>query len=205
MQTKPDLRPVYVLAVLVCLPEFILIGADWGLWGGLRWRSITYSYGAFWKGLLGDWQSNFAAQPATMFLSYSFLHRDFWHLLGNLLAGLWLGRILLVRLGGKDLATLWALAVLGGALTFALLSTSPRPMVGASGGIFGLVTVWVWLRWQDRPSYTGVNDLLEPALLVGFQVVSIVVWPTSIAWETHLGGSLLGLLFILTRSDCKNT
>ena len=86
-------RPMLVLWALIMacvLPEAVLTMADWGLMGSLRWRTVAYQNGAFWAGLLRDWQPNFAAQPVTMFATHAFLHAGPTHLIGNIraLAGL---------------------------------------------------------------------------------------------------------------------
>ena len=82
---------VLTLVILMCLIEAVLQLADHGLVGSARWRQLAYQYGAFWAGLLHDWQPNFRLQPASMFLTYSMLHGGLGHLLGNLAALLALG------------------------------------------------------------------------------------------------------------------
>ncbi|NJS37722.1 MAG: rhomboid family intramembrane serine protease, partial [Rhodobacteraceae bacterium] len=122
---------VWMLAFFCLLPELVLLGADWGVWGTARWRPLTYTQGAFWAGLLYGWTPNFALQPVTMFVSYAWLHAGALHLAGNLLALLWLGPQVVARRGNAGLIGLWLLAMLGGGAAFGLLTTSAAPMVGA--------------------------------------------------------------------------
>ncbi len=84
-------------------------------------------------GLLYGWRPNYAGQPVTMFASYGWLHAGPGHLLGNLGALVWLGPEIQMRFGTRGFMALWAVCLLGGAVGFALLTSSPAPMVGASG------------------------------------------------------------------------
>ena len=176
--------------------ETVLTLADHGLLGSPRWRPWALQNGAFWAGLLHGWQPNFAAQPATMFASYAFLHAGWEHLLGNMTALVWLGRMLGGRIGAGRFALIYALSILGGGLGFGLLSTSPSPMVGASGAIMGLVGVWiVW----DRRDMAALGDpratpvaLGRTAAVAALNLVMFLLADGLLAWETHLGGFLAG-------------
>ena len=64
---------VLIAIVLVCVViEMMLQGADFGLLGSPRWRGLVYQNGGFWRGLLDNWQPNYAAQPAVMFAATVF-------------------------------------------------------------------------------------------------------------------------------------
>lgn len=200
-----DTTPRYVtgLAVAVALPELVVLGADLGLWGTVLWRPLSYQYGAFWAGLLHGWTPNYAVQPVTMFLTHAVLHSGPGHLIGNLLGILPLGRLAAERLGRAGFLLACLLIVLGGGLAFGLLSRSPQPMVGASGLVFGLAGIWAWGLVQDRRSEgRGVWGALWPfaAITLGlalFNLVSFVLLRGLLAWETHLGGYLAGVLCAL--------
>lgn len=202
---KAPLRRVPATALLhgiigLCVViEAILLGADWGLWGSPHWRSLFYGYGAFWAGLLHGWRPNYALQPVTMFLSYAFLHGGSGHLIGNMLVLAPLGRMATERLGPRGFGGLYLGAMLGGGVGFGLLATSPAPMVGASGAIFGLAGAWVVWGWQDRRR-AGLRgwQAFAPALwatlgLVAINLVTLVLLSGNLAWETHLGGTLAGM------------
>lgn len=183
---------------LCILIEAILLGADWGLWGSPHWRSLFYGYGAFWAGLLHGWRPNYALQPVAMFFTYAFLHGGPGHLIGNMLVLAPLGRMATERLGTRGFGGLYLAAMLGGGAGFGLLATSPAPMVGASGAIFGLAGAWVVWGWQDRRG-AGLRGWVAfaPALwaalgLVAMNVVMWVLLSGQLAWETHLGGGLAG-------------
>ena len=177
--------------VLGCVgAEAILLGADWQLWGSPRWRALAVQYGGFWAGLLRDWQPNYAAQPVTMFASYSMLHAGPGHLVGNMVVLAGLGDLAAVRLGARGLALLYGLSAIGGALAFAVLAPGPAPMVGASGAIFGLVGAWTVWDWQERR--LGVVSL---GILLGLVMLNTVMWwlqDGQLAWQAHLGGFVTG-------------
>lgn len=193
---------VWVLVILCSLPEVVLLGADWGLWGSSRWRPLAYTDGAFWAGLLYGWTPNFLLQPFTMFLTYAWLHTGFAHLAGNLAALLWLGPQVVERRGILGLILFWFAAVLGGAVAFGLLSSSPAPMVGASGALFGLGAEWVVAEVRQARRYLtrALRGLGLFTLLIAMNAGAWGLQGSHLAWETHLGGFIAGLaLAILWR------
>ena len=197
---RPRPRHGVLIALILAsvLPEVILLAADFGLIGSQRWRPLAYQYGAFWAGLLHGWQPNFAAQPVTMFLTHMFLHTGPLHLIGNMLALMVLGQTSLERHGPRQFALVYLAAGLGGGAAFGLLSQSAAPMVGASGAIFGLAGAQLIWRWQDQRSaeLSRIRSLAELCGgMLGLVVINILMWWTQggqLAWQTHLGGTLVG-------------
>jgi membrane associated rhomboid family serine protease len=197
-------RPVAWLAVLITLPELVLFAADHSWLGTPRWRPLSYGYGAFWAGLLYDWTANFAGQKVAMFFSYSFLHVGVEHLLGNLAGLLWLGHIAVLRVGALQFFVLYTTAALGGAAVFGLLSQSFAPMVGASGALFGLAGAWLVWTWQDdsRPVAQGGlgphaafwHSFKVLAVLLALNIGQLVMTKGALAWQTHLGGFICGVV-----------
>ena len=192
---------VLIALILACvLPEIILLAADFGLIGSPRWRPLAYQYGAFWAGLLHGWQPNFTAQPVTMFLTHAFLHTGPVHLIGNMLALAVLGQTILERHGPRQFFLVYITAALSGGAAFGLLSQSAVPMVGASGAIFGLAGAQLVWRWQDQPK-GGLCHLRRLAELcggmLGLVVINLLMWwlqDGQLAWQTHLGGTLMGVV-----------
>jgi membrane associated rhomboid family serine protease len=188
--------PFVVAAVLIIIIgiEAILQAADHGWLGSSRWRTLAYQFGAFWPGLLDTWKPNFIGQPSAMFVTYAFVHSGFGHLLGNAICIWSIGRIICFRAGQRDFTAVFLLATLGGALCFAALSPGNAPMVGASGALFGLVGTWVGWQWRDRSH--GMQEILRVLVIACFIVtlnVALYVWYRGgLAWETHLGGFLVG-------------
>ena len=184
-----------VIALVTALPELVLWLADLGVLGSARWRPLSWQYGAFWTGLLRDWQPNYPAQPVTMFLSYAVLHVGPGHLAGNLAGLLWLGREVGARRGGPGLLAIWVGSALGGAVVFGLMAPGTAPMVGASGAVFGLGGAWVVQNWQEdrRTGEDALGALLwASGLFVALNLVSWLWEDGALAWQTHLGGALAG-------------
>src|SRR6056297_644628 len=186
---------VLIAILVICVAiEALLQGADFGLWGSPRWRGLVYQNGGFWRGLLDNWQPNYAAQPAVMFASYGFLHGGFVHLLVNMITLASLGRLVIERVGQARFAVIYALSLLGGAAGFAVLSSAVQPMVGASGALFGLAGVLTgWDYTARRLAREGIGPVLRVVgLLILLNLVMYWAMDGHLAWETHLGGFLAG-------------
>lgn len=198
-------RLVLITIILLCCAiEFTLMAADYGVIPIRHLRGVAYQNGGFWTGLLHDWQPNFTAQPATMFITYGFLHAGFWHLTMNMVT-LWsFGLAIIDRVGQIRFSILYLVSMLGGAVAFGTLSSAVAPMVGASGALFGLVGAW--LIWEARACRAeGLSPVPVLWSVLWLVLLNIVLWwATSgrLAWETHLGGALFGAvagLFITER------
>lgn len=192
--------PAIVAIFVACLvPELVLSGADFGLWGTSNWRLNAFAWGGFWNGLLGNWRPNFALQPWVMFLTYGFLHSGIVHFGVNMLTLFSLAPPLSERMGQKRFLLLYMAALMGGALGFALLSSATQPMVGASGALFGLAGAHVSLSYRllraRQESIAPVGKAL--AWLAGLNLVLWWAMDGHLAWETHLGGFVAGWVLIL--------
>lgn len=190
-----------VIVVLCTAVEMLLSAADLGLIGARAWRSQAYENGAFWVGLLRDWQPNYAAQPAIMFVSYAFLHAGIIHLLVNMFTLISLGAVVLNKIGQRAFVFLYAVSAIGGGAGFAALSQEIQPMVGASGALFGMAGALVAWEYSDRKL---THQTLRPvAQFVMFLVAYnfVIFWATGgqLAWQAHLGGFISGLFFALLK------
>ncbi|MEM0947037.1 MAG: rhomboid family intramembrane serine protease [Pseudomonadota bacterium] len=201
-----SLDPVTACILIACLAvEAMLQLSDLDIIDAPRLRQTVYEYAGFWPGLLRDWRPNYAAQPALMFFTYGFLHGGVFHFVVNMLTLLSLGRATWDRVGTARYAAIYGISILGGAVGYAVLSTVPIPMVGASGALFGLAGAIVAWEARDR---LALGEPLGPVVrLVGFLVVlNLVLWwamDGHLAWQTHLGGFVAGALAAIPfdRSD----
>lgn len=193
-----NITPVLlVLAAISIAVEVALQGADWSFWGTPQWRSLAYQNGGFWIGLLHNWRPNYYYQPYLMFSTYGFLHGGLAHLSVNMMTLVALGVPIVARIGPARFLLLYGLAAVGGAMGFALLSTSVQPMVGASGALFGLAGAIAAWEYVDR--FTA-EMRLWPVLrtivwLIGLNLVLWWAMDGRLAWETHLGGFISGWIF----------
>ena len=190
---------ILVLAAVLVIVEFNLMAADFGWAWSKSTRNLAYQYAGFWPGLLTDWQPNYAYQPQVMFATYAFLHGGMLHLIVNLIT-LWsLGHAAIDRIGRTGFALLYFLSILGGALGYAALWTTPQPMVGASGALFGLAGAWLAWEYVDRFS---ARIALWPVarvilMLIALNVVLYFSMNGQLAWQTHLGGFVVGWIAAL--------
>jgi len=146
----------------------------------------------------------------TIFL-HMFTHGGVWHLVMNLSVLAAIGGVLTARLGPPPLGWLRFLllfvfsALAGAALFLALHPMGTVPMVGASGGIYGLVALLLRTRPDGGPLLairsrtirrSGWALVKENAFL--FLLLALMSWvgdaAIGLAWEAHLGGFLFGLL-----------
>lgn len=181
--------------ITICvLAEGALQLADQGVLGLPRLRSTAYEYFGFWPQLLRGWQPNYAAQPFVMFLSYAVFHGGLMHLAFNMFA-LWsLGRVVAQDTGASGLITIYTAGVVGGAVLHGLMASGLQPMVGASGGLFGLAGALVGWAYANRHDLHGGVWLTIRAigLLVAINVVMWWALDGQLAWQAHLGGFVAG-------------
>ena len=133
-----------------------------------------------------------ALQPATVFaqpwtlLTSGFAHStaDYFHIILNMYS-LWVfGEAIESYLGGKRFVVLYLLSILGGSLATVFLGDGSS-VVGASGGIFGLMGAYfviiklLGLRTSQILVLIGIN------VFFSFTNPSIALW-------AHLGGLVTG-------------
>ena len=155
---------------------------------------------------------------ATQYVTHMFMHGDFTHLAINSAWFLAFGTAVARRVGAARFLAFFLVCGIGGALLF--LPFNAAPMVGASGGIAGLMGavlrfLFVPLGDNDTEALAGRGDQpplmgLGAALTDRRILIAIAAWtalnvllalaaPTvfggrNVAWEAHLGGFFTGLL-----------
>lgn len=130
------------------------------------------------------------ARPWTL-VSYMFLHGSMGHLFFNMIGLFFFGPRLESRLGGRDFLLLYFLSGLGGAV-FSVLFASAYPVVGASGGVYGVLLGFA-LFWPREKIYIWAILPVEAWLLATLLVLGSL-WAgmsgaqSSTAHFAHLGG-----------------
>jgi len=163
-------------------------------------------------------------QPVT----YMFLHGGLLHVLFNMLA-LWMFGVELERLWGtRFFTTYYFVAGVGAALTTILCSllwyfaatqdswlfrfAEPLytiPTIGASGAIYGLLLAY-GLTWPNRPIYVwGVFPIPAKVFVLIFGAISFLSSvsgsDSGVAHATHLGGILVGYIYLAGRRGGLST
>jgi membrane associated rhomboid family serine protease len=144
-------------------------------------------------------------------LTYQFMHADFWHLLFNMIFGLWMFGMEVEQTWGSKKFLYFYLGC-GVAAAIAQLIVAPIiepsslvnpfgggiPTVGASGAVYGVLIAFGTL-FPNR--YIFIYFLLPikakyfVIILIGFGVLS-VGGPGNVANLAHLGGALAGFLYL---------
>jgi hypothetical protein len=141
-----------------------------------------------------------------------FLHGDFMHLFFNMFA-LWMFGIELEHLWGTKKFLIYYFACGLGAgianLFLAPLFSPPAPTVGASGAIYGILVAFGYL-FPDRYIYIYFMIPVKAKFLVIFymalEVYSVASQSnTGIAHIAHLGGAVVGFVYLLITQSKKGT
>ena len=177
----------FELVSLVCL----LLGL------GDSMRNFLIATGGFWPDLLKGASPIYPGQPILMFATSAILHGGPLHFFMNMLALIWLGPIIVNRLGSHAFWLIAGLSTLGaGGLYTALSGPAGIPAVGASGVLFGFLgTVAIWQMLDQRTRGENLMPLLQHGIaLLSINVALTLSNLSAIAWEAHLGGFLAGVL-----------
>jgi membrane associated rhomboid family serine protease len=139
-------------------------------------------------------------------LTYAFVHENFFHILFNMLNLYWFGQIIREYLGDRRLISLYVLGALAGGVFFLLAYNflpvfQPRigqPVIGASASVTAIIVAAATLL----PDYTFMLILLGPVKIKWIATVVVIISLAGINGGnpggeiTHLGGALLGFLFV---------
>jgi len=136
---------------------------------------------------------------------YGFSHATWWHLALNMVGLLTLGLALERRKGGPWLAAFWFACLVGaGALQLAL--GDGRPVVGASGAVFGLLVAYA-IHWPEKRVLLLVLPMTARALVYTYLTFEIIFAVTgyepAVAHWCHIGGALTGAVIMFISRNRK--
>jgi len=137
-------------------------------------------------------------------LTYGFLHSGFMHLFFNMLAVFMFGAPLEQTWGEKRFLTFYLVCVAGAGvcqLVVAHLLGNSAPVLGASGGVFGLLLAYGMLFPNQRVMLLFPPiELKARTFVMVFGAMELVMgltgWQPGVAHFAHLGGMLFGWLLI---------
>lgn len=124
------------------------------------------------------------------FLTPVFLHTDFSHLLSNCLSLSLLGAYLEPRLGKLQFCSLFLFTGICGNIATYFLMPPSFIHVGASGAIFGLLGIHLYLFYLQKHRYEKQH--LTIFILLLLFLVSMTFLESSVNIAAHLGGLLSG-------------
>jgi membrane associated rhomboid family serine protease len=151
--------------------------------------------------------SEFITRPWTL-LTYGFAHSvtDIFHILFNMLALYWFGRLFIEYLGSDKLVAVYVLGALAGGVVYLLMfNTIPffiersnfAGMVGASAAVYAVMVATATLL----PDYTFHLIFFGPVRIKYIVAIYIVisflgsVGPNAGGNLAHLGGALMGFVY----------
>lgn len=168
-------------------------------------RSLQLEHPSFTFGLNGEDTS------LKKWVSYIFVHSGSVHFLGNMIFLMIFGAALELQIGGLGLLVTFLLSGVFAAGTFALVTgVTSSPLVGASGAVSGIMTLFAVMNWT-RPARYFYWFFLPARGLMGFIYlptwVALVMWAINdlagyfgtlaelggVAYTAHLGGEFAGL------------
>jgi membrane associated rhomboid family serine protease len=146
-------------------------------------------------------------KPWTL-ITYMFTHKDFWHILFNMLWLYWFGRIFLEYLDQRKLVAVYLLGGLSGALVY-VLSFNVFPAfagvlnesvaIGASASVMAVVIAIA----AYVPNYT-IQLLLLGKIKIKYMALAIFVLTSFMDFSVnsggklaHIGGALFGYLYTI--------
>lgn len=168
---KNDARPLLTISIIV-LNVFLYLGQLSS--GGTLTNTLLY------VPLLTE------SQPWRM-LTAGFVHSEstFMHIALNMYSLYVLGSVLEPMLGRLRFFTLYMLSIFGGSIAVLLLDSPISSVVGASGGVFGLMGAYFIILKSLGQSGGQITAII--ALNLVFSFIG-----SNISWQAHIGGLVVG-------------
>jgi len=158
-------------------------------------------------GLFALWPLNSGLFRIWQLITYGFLHdpRNVAHIFLNMFALFMFGRGLEMYWGGRRFLIYYLICVLSAAVTQLLVegaSGGTEPVLGASGGVFGVLLAFAWYFPRQRlivlPIPIPVPAWLFVTIYAAIELFSgLTRTQQSVAHFAHLGGMLGGALCLL--------
>jgi membrane associated rhomboid family serine protease len=136
-------------------------------------------------------------QKVWTLLTAVFVHADFWHLLFNMFALFFFGRVLKQIVGqNRFLFVFFVGGIVGNTLFLVLNLQSVIPLVGASGAIYAIAGALVLMVPRMRVLFWGIIPMPLWVFVVVFLVILSLpsIAASNVAWQAHFGGLAVGLI-----------
>ena len=140
-------------------------------------------------------------------LTYFFFHQEVFHILFNMLALYWFGQLIQEFIGSKRLIALYLLGGLAGGLFYIAIcnlfpyyaaSLPALELLGASGAVYAVMTAAATLLPDHAFNLLLIGRVRIVYIALFYIVLSFIdiTGPNSGGKLAHLGGALLGYLYI---------
>ncbi|MXU64480.1 rhomboid family intramembrane serine protease [Oceanomicrobium pacificus] len=200
--------PVWLLVGLILVPEIILSGAGFGLWGGaegIGWRSEALVRFAFFDAHFEHVRQTGRdmAGLVTRTLSYSFVHFAPLHAGLAAAIALALGTAVARRFAPLPFLMLLILSAAAGAMAFGLATQARVPLAGAYPMIYGLIGAYSWTLFlaagTDRRKQVAAFRLI--GVLVVLQFIYRAILGGGPDWVADLAAFGAGFLLSFGLAD----
>jgi membrane associated rhomboid family serine protease len=166
---------------------------------------LQYLVGPLMLGLFALWPLASGQFHIWQLVTYAFLHGSLAHIFLNMFALFMFGRGLELYWGSRRFVGYYFVCVIAAALTQLAVEASSggtEPVLGASGGVFGILLAFAWYFPQQRLILLPIPIPIPAWLFVtGYALIELFSGLTrtqqSVAHFAHLGGMLGGALCIL--------
>lgn len=151
---------------------------------------------------LGDVFIPLDASSGWTIFAYFLSHGSWWHLTFNLIAVLTFGIAIERRLGAWPMLLIFTAGAWAGGVIHA--SQSAAPVIGASAGAYALITVFCLLVPQQRVWLLFIPMRALTMLIVAIAATLLSLqfgWAANIAHWAHLGGMIVGAIWVTCLSN----
>ena len=199
---KPSLTHFIIVVCILVFVFEIIYGLQHGSFGDENFKNsladLFNNYGFSFQNLID--------KKIWVFITSIFLHADPEHLMLNILALFFFGRVVELELGRKKFMLIFFASAIAGNIAFLIPSflgiSSSGPVIGASAAIFGLMGTAMLVKPLELVLYPYLIPI--PLILVAvlytlyniasFLLVSVNLEESNIAYISHIAGLATGML-----------
>jgi len=176
--------------------------------------SMNYPEPSFFNLAFYSYYGHEYSREAYRWYTYSLLHLNVVHIASNMYNLIIFGTLVEINALAPGAAAINMISILGGAFTtaaYSQITNRPVILVGASGGIFGLLSAqignivinWNQMDLVQRIIYTSVIS----CAVISEIVVDIVLYNPLISYADHVGGFIFGIFagFCFMKNSAKHT
>jgi membrane associated rhomboid family serine protease len=184
-----SLNPVLVLIVINFVFYIATVVTTKGTYPFGDYHYITTDKFTYYMGLIPYY---FTSRPWTL-ITAMFIHEGFWHLFGNMVTLFFFGTFLFRLVGNNWFLLLYLIGGIVGNALYVGIGQSLSLVVGASGAVYAVAGALVVMM----PKLPVRLYFIVPMPLWVVVLVFFVIWSfiPGIAWQAHLGGLVVGLIF----------
>ena len=180
--TRPALFKPWATYTLIGL-NVLVYALQWMIPSFFQNFALNWAYVDYYEGVNGYYRA----------LTSGFMHSqyDYTHILFNMFSLYIFGNALERMLGRWRFVTIYIASILGGSAMVYLLAYTDT-VVGASGGIFGLIGSYLVLLvlMKQREQIRSLMGMIGLNVVMGFLMPNI-------SWQGHLGGFIAGVVVTL--------